>query len=341
MKKSLIALAVLAAAGTASAQSSVTVFGVLDVAVRHVDNSDDTKTTVTSGGLSTGRLGFRGVEDLGGGLKAGFWIEGQVDADSGNASGQTWQRRSTVSLISDSLGEVRLGRDFVPTYTATSDFDPFGDNGLGATFRTASATIVGTSTTNNAQKRASNEVSYFLPTNLGGVYGQASVAAGEGSATNKYAGLRVGYKAGPVDVTAAYGQTEVTSSEDLKSMVVSAAYDFGVAKLMGSYQVYKYDGNEESHYTIGATVPVGAFVLRAAYTGNKSDDVNNRDADLFAIGAVYNLSKRTALYGTYAMIDNDDNTAFGAIGSSNPNERLAAVTGKKYQGLEVGVRHSF
>ncbi|MBK1613447.1 porin [Rubrivivax gelatinosus] len=335
MKKSLIALAVLAAAGTASAQSSVTVFGILDVAVRHVDNSDDTKTTVSSGGLSTGRIGFRGIEDLGGGLKAGFWIEGQVDADSGNSSGQTWQRRSTVSLISDSLGEVRLGRDFVPTYTAVSDFDPFGDNGLGATFRTASATIVGTSTTNNAQKRASNEVSYFLPATLGGIYGQVSVAAGENTATNKYVGGRIGYKAGPLDVTAAYGQTEVTSSDDLKSTVISAAYDFGVAKLQGSYQLYKYNGNEETHYTVGGSVPVGAFVLRAAYTANKSDDVTGRDADLFAVGAVYNLSKRTALYGTYAFIDNDNGTRLGTI------ESLSAISGEKYQGLEIGVRHSF
>lgn len=332
MKKSLIALAVLAAAGTASAQSSVTVFGILDVGVRHLDNGTDTQTQLASGGLSTGRLGFRGVEDLGGGLKAGFWLESQVNADDGTQPNtRFWHRRSTVSLMSDSLGEIRLGRDFAPTYTALSDFDPFGDTGIGATTRTSTNIIVAT----NTRTRVDNQVSYFLPSNLGGVYGQLSVAAGEGASTpNKYMGFRIGYKAGPLDVTAAYGQTEITSSDDLKVTVVSGAYDFGVAKLQAGYQQGKYDGADESHYTVGGSVPFGAFVLRAAYTVTDSD-VANRDASQFAIGAVYNLSKRTALYGTYSMIDNDDGATYTVASG------LSAVAGDKHQGVEFGIRHSF
>ncbi|MCK7493351.1 MAG: porin [Comamonadaceae bacterium] len=290
------------------------------------------QTQLASGGLSTGRLGFRGVEDLGNGLKAGFWLESQVNADDGTQP-QTrfWHRRSTVSLISANLGEIRLGRDFAPTYTAMSDFDPFGDTGIGATTRTNSTIIVAA----NTRTRVDNQVSYFLPATLGGVYGQLSVAAGEGAASpNKYMGGRLGFRTGGLDVTAAYGQTEITSSDDLKVTVLSAAYDFGAAKLQGTYQLGKYDGDDETHYTVGGSMPIGAFVLRAAYTVTDSD-VANRDAKQFAIGGIYNLSKRTALYGTYSMIDNDDAATYRVA------DGLNAIAGDKHQGIEIGVRHAF
>src|ERR1019366_6140183 len=133
MKKSLLALAVLGAfAGAASAQSSVTLFGVVDESVNHIKNGDTTTTTMQSNMLNSNRLGFRGIEDLGGGLKAGFWLEAGMANESGvlggsNSLGGTaygstgangasvFNRRSTVSLISDKLGEVRVGRDYDPS----------------------------------------------------------------------------------------------------------------------------------------------------------------------------------------------------------------------------------
>src|SRR5690349_21044336 len=117
MKKSLLALAVLGAfAGVASAQSSVTLFGIVDVNLRYVKNGDDrAQKQLGTDGINSSRLGFRGVEDLGGGLKAGFWIEGAISPDVGTSGGQTWQRRSTVSLLGN-FGEVRLGRDYTPTF---------------------------------------------------------------------------------------------------------------------------------------------------------------------------------------------------------------------------------
>ena len=132
MKKSLLALAALTAfAGVASAQSSVTLFGIVDLSARGVDNGIGTRSTINQDGNSSSRLGFRGVEDLGGGLKAGFWIEGALSADTGNATGQTWQRRSTVSLMGG-FGEIRLGRDYTPTFWNHTVFDPFGTNGVGS-----------------------------------------------------------------------------------------------------------------------------------------------------------------------------------------------------------------
>lgn len=344
MKKSLIALAVLAAAaGSASAQSSVTVFGVVDLAVRHLDNSDDTKTLLSHGGLATSRLGFRGVEDLGGGLKAGFWIESEVKPDAGTAdTTRFWGRRATLSLMSDSLGEIRLGRDFVPTYTTMSAYDAFGDNGIGALFAGNSLRKAG-SDAYDTQKRADNQVAYFLPSTLGGIYGQVSAAAGEGTVGKKYYGGRLGYKAGPLDVSAAYSQTELTNSDNkLQITVIGGSYDLGVAKLMAAYQQAKYDstvvaikdGLKDKLYTVGVTAPVGNFVIRAAYARTDADD--DKNADHYSVGAIYNLSKRTAFYGTYSLMDNEDNGAF-SVNSTD----LAAVTGKKSQGLEIGIRHSF
>jgi len=132
MKKSLLALAVLGAyAGVASAQSSVTIFGVVDLSINNIKNGDLRTTSMQSNQLNSNRLGFRGFEDLGGGLGAGFWIEGAMSNENGQAAGQTWQRRSTVSLISQAAGEIRLGRDYVPSFWNRVFFDVYGANGLG------------------------------------------------------------------------------------------------------------------------------------------------------------------------------------------------------------------
>jgi len=336
MKKSLIALAVLgAAAGAASAQSNVTLFGVVDVGVRHVDNAGVTQQQLSTDGANSSRLGFRGVEDLGGGLKAGFWLESALNADTGtiNSSGKFWHRRSTVSLSSDSIGELRLGRDLTPTWTAFADFDVFGTNGIGDASTTYAA-LGGIDT----RIRSDNMVQYFLPSTLGGVYGSVAVAAGEGTAGKKYTGGRVGYRSGPIDVSAAYGQTEVTS-DDVKLAVVSGAYDFGVVKVSGSVQEAKYQASKDRHYTLGVSAPFGASLVRASYSkADGSGDISTRDADQFALGYVYNLSKRTALYTTYALIDNKGSANY-TVGTINGV--TMPKTEEKSQGLELGVRHAF
>lgn len=336
MKKSLIALSVLGAfAGAASAQSSVTVFGVVDVGVRHVDNAGVTQEQVSTDGANSSRLGFRGVEDLGGGLKAGFWLESALAADTGNinSSGKFWHRRATVSLSDDSLGEIRLGRDLTPTWNAFADFDVFGTNGIGDASTTYAA-LGGIDT----RIRADNLVSYFLPATLGGVYGQVSVAPGEGVAGKKYAGGRLGFRSGRFDVNAAYGQTEVTT-DDVKLAVVSGSYDFGVVKVSLSAQQAEYQDAKDRHYTVGASVPFGASLVRASYSkADGTGSLATRDADQFAVGYVYNLSKRTALYTTYAVIENKGSanyTVASIAGATMPK------TEENSQGFEVGLRHAF
>ncbi|MBW8829635.1 MAG: porin [Burkholderiales bacterium] len=336
LKPSLLTLAILTltAAGSASGQSSLTVFGVIDVGLRHVDNAGTTQYQMSTDGLQSSRLGFRGIEDLGGGLSAGFWLESAVSADTGTAnSTRFWHRRATVSLSSTTLGELRLGRDLVPTWTAMADFDPFGTVGIGDTGR-----LISLPGGVDTQIRDDNMVSYFIPA-MGGFYGQLSAAASEGVAGKKYFGGRGGFRNGPIDVTLAYGQTKVTT-DDVKLGVVSGSYDFGMVKVMVSAQQVKYQADKDRHYFVGATVPVGLGLIRAAYTkvDGSGPGIGDRDAHQFAIGYVYNLSKRTAVYGTYAQIENKG-TANYTVG--NISGFTMPATEKDSKGFEMGLRHSF
>ena len=344
--KKLATLAVLATlAAGASAQSQVTLFGVIDLAVRNVKNGDTSLKSLSSGGINSSRLGVRGSEDLGGGLAANFWLEHGFNADSGTVSDATrfWNRRSTDGL-SGGFGEVRLGRDFTPTYTGFSDFDTFGDNGVAAGGKFFNDdNRLGTTVTTNT--RADNMVSYFLPRDLAGFYGQVAVAAGEGTSGKKYMGGRLGYKAGALNVSLAYGNTSVTplagagGDDKYKTLVLGASYDLGVAQLNGYYDQKKYADLKVTTYNIGASVPLGLGALRVGYTSaNASGALNgasiaSNDAKQFAVGYVYNLSKRTAVYGTLARVSNDGAAAYTTSGTG--------VAGRDSTGYELGLRHAF
>ena len=343
MKKSLLALAALTAfVGAASAQSSVTLFGVVDVAVRNVDNGANDLTSLSTDGNASSRLGFRGVEDLGGGLKAGFWLEGALAADVGggakaaaNAIGsgvdkQDWQRRATVSLMGG-FGEIRLGRDYTPTFWNHTVFDPFGTNGVGSATNNFASGGAGATTL----VRANNTVGYFLPA-LGGLYGQVQVAAGEGATGNKYMGGRIGYAAGPVNVAVAYGITEKTGTmvDDVTDTNVGASFNMGFMTLMGIYRMSEQAAAENTGWLLGVTVPIGAGTLKAAYSVTEfATATTSPEVTQMAVGYVYDLSKRTAIYAQYSVVDNDAGQARTAS-----NSGVVAGTGFKSTGMEIGVR---
>jgi predicted porin len=366
MKKSLIALAALAAAGVASAQSSVTLFGIVDATINHAKVSGGQKRTVLDdSGYNSSRLGFRGTEDLGGGMSASFWLEGGVSNDDGqgkspsSGTGFGFERRSTVSLAGG-WGEVRLGRDYTPTFYNGSVFDPFGTNGVGTNIidkvrgtTTAAPFAAGFAANNNTATRSSNMVSYFLPANLGGFYGQVSYAFHEqvrpttgGAGDNgKYIGTRLGYANGPVNVALAAAKrtgTEPTlpASPDVKTVNLGAQYDFGAAKLLANVSREKYDvGATEATtkgFLIGTLIPVGAGEIRASYGRVKLDTAgaDPRAAQL-ALGYVHNLSKRTALYATVARIKNKDGAALAI------NSQVTGVANASSSGYDLGIRHSF
>lgn len=337
MKKSLLALAALTAfAGAASAQSSVTLFGIVDLNARNVKNgSQGDITSLSQDGIASSRLGFRGVEDLGGGLRAGFWLEGAINPDRGTPGGQTWQRRSTVSLLGG-FGEVRLGRDYTPTFWNHTVFDPFGTIGVGAATNNWAQAGSGAATL----VRANDTAGYFLPS-LGGVYGQVQIAAAEGNTGNKYFGGRIGYGAGPINVAVAYGVTEKTGTmvDDVTDTNVGFSWNFGFMNLMGQYRMSEQASAENTGFLVGATVPFGASTLKIAYSISEfSVPGAAPEAAQIALGYQYDVSKRTALYANYSQVDNDAGLRFTA-GSGGPS--AAAINGFKSTGFEVGLRHSF
>jgi predicted porin len=391
MKKSLVALAVLAAAGAASAQSSVTLFGIVDASIGHISGSNGgaSRTYMGNSGLNSSRLGFRGVEDLGGGLAASFWLEGALGNDDGTSGqlgtgGFDFRRRSTVSL-SGNFGEIRLGRDLTPTHHNDDVFSPFGTVGVGANMVFAALNSaqgfnpnggVNPITGNVNQIRASNSIGYFLPSNLGGFYGQAMYALAENTTGNttaaqqlsgragQYAGARVGYANGPVDVALAYGESKgatvapaAFSNPEVRTLNLGASYDFGVVKLFGELSDVRFEQafttiasreDKQYGYLLGAQAPIGAGIVKIAYSAVKRDQeafANDPKAAKLAIGYVHNLSKRTALYTTVARQTSKNGYNFGLSSGGSGSGIVGVSTGgdakNSVTGYEFGVRHAF
>lgn len=345
-KKSLVCAALVALCGTASAQSSVTLFGIVDLSGRWLDNNGTSQYLMSQGGNAGSRLGLRGTEDLGGGLYAGFWIEGALNPDIGTSEGQTWQRRSTVSLWNQ-WGEVRLGRDKTVTYFNTDTFDPFGDSGIGAAGNlTVRPPVVPVGGAYDTLVRANNMVGYFLPAGVaGGLYGAAQVAAGENSYGNKFLGARLGYAAGPFDVNVAYGQTLVSADEYADNFNIGGSWKFGFMVLSGFYGQIKVEDDKQDNWFIGASAPFGLWTVKASYghvqrSGTFPDNVEGQKADQLALGAVYSLSLRTVLYGTYSTISNKGGADF-IVGSMNNIPSGGAAPNGDSKGAEFGIRHSF
>lgn len=317
MKKSLLALAALTAfTGAAYAQSSVTLFGIVDLNARNLKTGSTSIKSLSQDGIASSRLGVRGVEDLGGGLRGGFWLEGAMNPDTGTPNGQTWQRRSTVSLMGG-FGEIRLGRDYTPSFWNYTIFDPFGTNGVASMFSTVSNLGSGAGT----QVRANNTVGYFLPS-AGGLYGQVMVAAGENVAGNKYMGGRIGYAAGPVNFAAAYGKTETATTNDFKDANIGVSFQAGPAKIMGQYSKRDWGTIDQKTWLIGTVIGFGASSLKFSYL-NTDGTTDALDAKAFGLGYQYDMSKRTALYATYGKTDRK-------VGSATDTT-----------GYEFGVRHAF
>lgn len=350
-----------ALAGSAFAQSNVTVFGVVDMSVQYGSGSSSKTYQVASGNLAASRLGFKGSEDLGGGLKAGFWYEAGINADTGtgqktNINNQStgfvgsgeliFNRRSTVSLGGD-WGEVRLGRDFVPQYLNMPDFDPMDLGGSGG------SQVLNSSITGPTLVRASNSVSYlyghaFNAPNIGygprgfsgsGFQFHAMYYLGEnpsGTPTsqdgNGY-GVRATYATGKLTVSGALGGTRFAAGNSRQNNA-GASYDFGVVQVMGMYEWDEMGPVRARGWLAGALVPVGAGTIRGAYSRYATDAAGNPTATKWSVGYIHPLSKRTALYAAAAHVSNDGTSASALNGA-------ATAQGKSSNGFDFGIRHSF
>lgn len=348
-----LALLVLTLAGTAHAQSSVTLFGVVDVGLQFGRGSIANRTQIANSSYTPSRLGFRGVEDLGGGMSASFWLEAGLSPDTGlgqatnsnnqttggsqtpgGGQGITFNRRSTVSLAG-SVGELRLGRDYTPQFWNLTIFDPFLTSGVGA-----NQAFVG-SLGGPTLVRASNSVGYFLPSNLGGIYGQAQLYFGENpsNVANKSdgngGGVRLGYASGPVNVALAYGNTKYVTG-DVRAVSLGGSYDFGVAKVYAMVQRDDVRGAapDGRGFLLAVSAPVGASELRASYSVIKSTASGEPTSNKLTVGYVYNLSKRTNVYATAARLRNSGGASAALGGAQTAANRSSS-------GLDLGMRHVF
>lgn len=340
MKKSLIALSVLAAiSGAAQAQSSVTIYGVVDMAFQAESRAGVRTYAIDSGEQAGSRIGFKGSEDLGGGLKAIFNLEAGILADSGaSQNGLTFGRQSWVGLTGD-FGTVKAGRQYTPQFYFYDAVDPF-DLGFTSGHAGASTSTGGVFgfLTGNTAWRVNNSVSY-QSANIEGFSAMALYGAGEVAGDNS-AGRSVGisgqYAAGPLYVGAVYYKQNdaISKANALKTALFGATYDFGVVKAAFGYATEKSDDSviNTKGYTFGATVPVTPADSILATAARLKDDHANGNSTQLALGATHALSKRTNFYTSVSRVTNNAGVDGGG---------LAGKAGAKDYLFNVGVLHSF
>ena len=320
----IAAVALLAAAGAASAQSSVTIYGRLNTTAEYQKNINAVGTQKVLQNNAS-RLGFKGIEDLGGGLKAEFFLEHRFNVDTGTVtSGAFWAGDSYVGL-SGRFGSIKAGRLTSAAYYATADYISFHNHDTG-TSEDKLYTYLG---------QNANTISYTTPS-IGGLTAEASVSAAEGSNIgNKVANLALNYGGGPLELGLGY---ERKAGDRDQQVAVRANYTFGPVTLGGYYQRSDDKGfgglGKRDAFRVSAMFVAGASEFHANF--GKADDwskLANSDATQYTVGYNYNLSKRTKLYGFYTVTDNSRN--FSYFGAS---DRFGAL---KASSAAVGVRHNF
>lgn len=361
-KQSLLAATLGLLATAASAQSSVTIFGNIDADIAHYQLNGVRKTLLGSSGGSPSLLGFRGTEDLGGGIIAGFWLEAALLNDTGSgtaAGGLAFQRRSTVGL-SGPWGEVRMGRENAPSFWNHLVFDPF--NGVGPGAATNIAIGAGGNGGSSANPLTSvyvdNTVSYrwgFAPNGSSyvgrGFYAQAMHAFAENSgsapALGRYTGARFGYAQEGLNAAVAYAQSRGPAAYggpvggSFKEFNLGASYDAGFARLMahGGFNETGVADTRYTHWGVGATIPLGGGYIPVSYHRTRRDSALLSGAGQVAVGYVYPLSRRTAVYGSIAHLRNRGGDTFTFRGGNGGSSGLAG--GGSGTGYDIGIRHSF
>ncbi len=359
MKKKIITAALLLASTAAAAQTNVVIYGIVDAGfVRESGGAAGAVNKLTSGVGSASRIGFRGTEDLGGGVSALFNLETGYRIDTGevDAAGTIFNRQAFVGLKSKA-GMITLGRQYTPWHQALAQVgDPFSTGYAGGSknqFPDFGANV-----------RTSNTVMYTAPVTMG-FTADVAYSAGEqaGSAeAGRQMGASLGYSAGPLnvrlaynhknsDVAAAPGVTAVSRTIGTNKLLV-ANYDFKVLKAYFAYGVDKgfnsaplgnannpfggvrptasTDGNE---ILLGLSAPVGPGTFLASVMRKDDKTSFNQDARAWGVGYFYPLSKRTNLYAAYGNIDNKNGAGYTVANNTE--------SGSGDRAANLGVRHTF
>lgn len=311
MKKTFVLTALAATlAAPAFAQSSVTIYGRLNVTLERSEFGNADATTDLNDNSS--RIGFKGVEDLGGGLKAGFQIEHGFDATTGRAGSSFWGRQSEVNL-SGGFGMIRLGNFTSEAYFATADYVSMHnhDTGLSSDGLYADANFF-----NHV-----NKVAYRTP-EMGGFWAEAAVLEGDGIGERGY-DLAANYTAGDLHLGAGFSKLD-----NINQFAVSALYTMGNVTVGGYIQRDKNAwgiNGSRTNFRLTGMYTMGATELHANF-GLAGDigDVNDSGANQLTLGVNQNLSKRTKVYGYYSKVSADSSAPY--VDRSH---------------LAIGVRHNF
>jgi predicted porin len=334
-------LAVLAVCGTsaAMAQSSVNVYGRINTTVES-QKTGSTSTSVMNSNSSY--LGFRGTEDLGNGLKAGFQLEGNFGSDNG--AGFNFQRHSEVNL-SGNFGTVRLGKFNVGSYLATADYISMHNHDTGTSADALYAYVF----------PEGNQISYRSP-EFSGVTAEFNYGFGEKATrdaglpgtgitgTGEHKGAfdaALNYNNGPLGLGLGYTQAKTNDAGDSlkeQQLGLRASYTINSLTLGAYYQYYKADTDvfdtKRHAYRLAAMYTLGASEFHAnvgraqSYKGDL--DGTKTSATQWTLGYNYNLSKRTKVYGYFTKINNGDDAAYGVTNA-----------GDNFRSIAVGVRHLF
>ncbi len=342
------AMLTLLAAG-AQAQSNVTIYGVADVFLEYGKaGTKSAPTTVVreqSGGINSSRLGFKGTEDLGGGLKANFVFEHGLLLDTGTqANAAFWNRQSYVGLSGD-WGSLTGGRQYSPLLVQQDGFDPApGTTLYGSAYNSGVLRTV---------SRVNNSVLYTSPA-FGGFSGSAMVGLGEatgGFHYNRVASGSVKYAGGPFGVGLAFlHQTKPDASKESKAIWnLSGSYQVGDLQLLGALQTTRNDSqnantlDDRREFLIGAVYTLGNGQIRTSWGQAKVKDVSDTTARHLSAGYIHNLSKRTAVYTVAQAIKNPDNLAYRSSGYSFDavDSGPAVGAGVTARAFAVGIRHRF
>lgn len=280
MKKYLITLAAVAACGAASAQSSVNLYGVVDVSLgKTTGSTTQMYGSATPQNNATSRFGMRGREDLGDGLYAAFNFEAEVNPETGATAAATFARAANVTL-GGSFGSFKAGRTTTPSYAGVAAWELSGTANYGAV--NSQFVYAGQGSRNNS------EFSYTSP-NLSGLSATVGYVAKGDNANVSKTDLNVIYKNGPLAAALSYNKLDGKA----KNYALGAAYDFGSFKLAGSLQDATGAAKGKG-FTLGGTLPLGLVTL----TADVARDTKNKDTD-YLLEARYALSKRTFVYAAY------------------------------------------
>jgi predicted porin len=324
MKKSLLALAVLSAfAGAASAQSSVTLSGSVDLGVRRSNEA----WSMTNAGSSRTNISLSGTEDLGGGMNAFFYMNHRFNANTGaQRDANAFWRQAWVG-IGGGFGKVRLGKMLPPLQEFNGDFDPFGTDTVGSVH--TGGLFSGQSTSGS---RYNNAIYYTSPS-LGGLSLHAMIAAGDNnseisavSGNKRPTGLGVNYGAGPFRVAAAYDR----NADDKKTKGVYGSFNAGFATFMAQWEkgdIYSLAIPDVARWSLGAKVPFGAAALKVGYTKWSDENVKK-----FGIGLDYSVSKRTTLYTDVGKLSGNGKVGTPAGALSDKNRKAQ---------FDIGINHKF